>query len=119
MIENGYNRIGLVPLSVRKILQTCKAPVSEENIQNIESKIPALINVFKEYGQITEEELSEHSIIRSVHSASNELVKNEGYISRQRAVMLTHERTVARHNISQIVTSATCTEVASTFNMSS
>ena len=92
IVQDGFSRIGVHPLSAKKCIQCCDSATldnySNEVIEDIVSKVPALAEIFLQTGQITEGQMDAANIPRIVNDDRRTLEKDKRCQSHQRAVWL-------------------------------
>jgi hypothetical protein len=91
-ITKSFEKTGIFPYNVSNMFKECKSTISPEEAAHIRAKLPELIEIIAEKGELTDEDF-ERCNIRALGASKDQLV-----VYRRRAVMLTNRALIARED---------------------
>jgi hypothetical protein len=92
IVQESFSKTGMYPFNLDKILDECKSKLNDEQRDIIKDKLPGLVDIFELEGHISDASLIKSGILPTVNSAKP---KDQLTLSSQRAVLLSHAKSVA------------------------
>ncbi len=83
--RESFTKAGIYPFNLRTICLQCKTPFTEEEIADIQDKMPDLEDLFRKHGEISDAMLQQLGLNCASTTSVDSLVDN-----RRRTVILTH-----------------------------
>ena len=91
MIKESFERCGVFPLNVRKILSNCKEPIGDRDLFHIENELPSLVDKLGRNGELFDSDFDDSGIANNIGSEKDQYV-----IHRRRSVILTNKLLIRR-----------------------
>jgi hypothetical protein len=92
-IEDSFIKTGMCPFDIDKILAQCKDERTESVDNTIKENMDDLVKIFRDNGQLKDSDIKAIGILPITGKKYN---KEKLTISRQRAVLLSHDQSLAR-----------------------
>ncbi len=99
VVQEGCKAIELNPYDLETIISTCKRKCTAVEMEITRAAMPALADIFKQNGEVTEEEYTRLHLLVDIEVRRHCLEKNEKVLCHQRGVNLTLNHTVLRFEV--------------------
>ena len=98
IIKDGYKNTGQYPLDFRKAMSKCTTALTAEQLATLESKLPAVVELFREHGRVTEEQMDQLGVISVDLSGDRRTMpKDCRALHQQRAVIMNADAVTAQY----------------------
>lgn len=98
VIKMGYEETGQWPLDFRRAMSKCTTSLTEEELRILEGKVPAVVDLFRRHGRVTEEEMDRLGVLSiELLGDRRKLPKDSRVLHQQRAVIMNSECVVAQY----------------------
>ena len=96
IISKGFKLLGLYPYNPQTTINCCAVVIPEEEQKLILDAIPQLSLLMNAHGQVTEAQMDAVNIPRTKDEQTEPTAKDQRPQERQRAIILTHDTSLAR-----------------------
>ena len=97
IVKQGYKRIGQFPVSFRTSIGRCTRQVTARDMDVMEKELPAMVEIFRTTGKITEAQMDAAGIPSVNSESTNSKPKDERPMHQQRSVIMNSVDCIAQY----------------------
>ena len=97
IVKTGYKRIGQYPVSFLTSMSRCSRVISARDMEHMQEALPAMVEIFRTKGILTEEQMDAAGILSVNDEASNNRPKDDRPLHQQRSVIMNSVDCIAQY----------------------
>jgi hypothetical protein len=97
IVKTGYKRIGQYTVSFMTTMSRCTRPISAVDMDIMQQKLPAMVDIFRSKGVLTESDMDSQNILSVNEEANNARPKDDRPLHQQRSVIMNSLDCIAQY----------------------